>query len=197
MKFAEYVEARNFNNEAFLQELFANEEFNPEGLVLNEFIDKLGQWASGLFGGARNMAGDVGRSLYNLPGKIADKASEYGSAFAVGTKIEKAKQLQNTLQKIAKALNTDPDFADMKKAGAIRGVDAISKVLSKFLEKGQGMKSELDRQRMDRGNIRLGASSGDASTRAGGFDRRAAARGDAAAGSASAKDAARRAREIA
>lgn len=201
MRFAEYVEIRNQSNNQsnyeFLQEIFENKEYNPEGLELNEFIsglmDKIGQWGSGMFGAAKNAGGDVGRSLYNLPGKIADKASEYGSAFSIGGKIKKAQQLQSTLEKINQALLTDPDFAEVNKAGALRGVQDIGNILKKFLEKGEGMKGELNKQRYDRGNLRTGRSSGDASTRAGGFDRRERLRQDAA----TARDAARAARDAA
>ena len=199
MKFVEYVEIREQSDEAFLTELFANEEYNPEGVVLSEILGKLGQWVSGLWNAGSSAATDVGRTAMNLPGKIADKAREYGAGFQIGAKIEKAKQLKNTMAKVQKALETDPDLQNLgQRKGLIMGsVTQINKVLDSFLTKGRGMQDEFAAQRKDRSSIRVGPSSGDAGTRAGGYDRRAAAREEAKAGGEAARDAARRARGIA
>ncbi len=199
MKFVEYVEMREQSDEAFLAELFANEEYNPEGIELHEILGKVGQWLGGLFNAGSSAATDLGRTAMNLPGRIVDKAKEYGAGFQIGAKIEKAKQLKNTMAKVQKALETDPDLQDLgHKKGLIMGsVTQINKVLDSFLAKGRGMQDEFAAQRKDRANIRLGPSSGDASTRAGGFDRRKAAAEEAKAGGEAARDAARRARGIA
>lgn len=201
MKFVEYVEIRELSDEAFLAELFANEEYNPEGYDLQEvggLLDKAGQMFRGLFNMGSSAAVDTGRGLMNMPRKLLNKAREYGSAFQIGAKMSKAKQLKTTMGKIQKALETDPDLAGIGKKGLLIGaVKQINNVLDAFMSKTQGMQDEFAAQRRDRSALDTGYSTGDASSRAGGFDRRAAAREEAKSGTEAAREAARRARGIA
>ncbi len=200
MKFVEYVELRESDSIAYsidlLQELLANENYNPEGVAFTDeqLNEMLGGWwdagkraLSGLWGAAKTFGTDVGRAAMNLPGQLSSTGQEYGTSFKLNTKIAKANDLLGAVAKVNKALDEDPDFAGMAGPGVARGIAALNKVLNRFLNSVKKQQGEFEAQRKDRSMVSFGPATTDKSTRLPGQRRRKTAMDTKGAADAEAK----------